>query len=62
MLKVFCRLNLLIVTESADCDRLMLRFLKNSKPPVEVGSFKNKQKHFISYKCMFVFERIKKTI
>lgn len=44
MLKVFCRLNLLVVMESADCDKLMLRFLKNSKPPVEVGSFKKKKK------------------
>lgn len=42
MLKVFCRLNLLVVMESADCDKLMLRFLKNSKPPVEVGSLKRK--------------------
>lgn len=38
ILKVFCRLNLLVVMESADCDKLMLRFLKNSKPPVELGS------------------------
>lgn len=42
MLKVFCRLNLLVVMESADWDKLMLRFLKNSKPPVEVGSLKRK--------------------
>lgn len=38
MLKVFWRLNLPVLTESADCDKLMLRFLKNSKPPVELGS------------------------
>lgn len=38
ILKVFCRLNLPVVTESADCDKLMLRFLKNSNPPVELGS------------------------
>lgn len=40
ILKVFCRLNLLVVMESADCDKLMLRFLKNSKPPVELGSYR----------------------
>ena len=39
MLKVFCRLNLPVVMQSADWDRLMLRFLKNSKPPVELGSW-----------------------
>lgn len=44
MLKVFCRLNLLVVMESADCDKLMLRFLKNSKPPVEVGSLEKKER------------------
>lgn len=38
MLKVFWRLNLAVLMESADCDKLMLRFLKNSKPPVELGS------------------------
>lgn len=38
MLKVFWRLNLPVLMESADCDKLMLRFLKNSKPPVELGS------------------------
>lgn len=40
ILKVFCRLNLLVAMESADCDKLMLRFLKNSKPPVELGSYR----------------------
>lgn len=54
MLKVFCRLNLLIVTESADCDRLMLRFLKNSKPPVEVGSFKKHETLFPANTFLFV--------
>lgn len=38
ILKVFWRLNLPVLMESADCDKLMLRFLKNSKPPVELGS------------------------
>lgn len=38
MLKVFWRLNLPVLMESADWDKLMLRFLKNSKPPVELGS------------------------
>ena len=39
MLKVFCRLNLPVVMQSADWDRLILRFLKNSKPPDELGSW-----------------------
>lgn len=38
ILKVFWMLNLAVLMESADCDKLMLRFLKNSKPPVELGS------------------------
>lgn len=38
ILKVFWRLNFPVLMESADCDKLMLRFLKNSKPPVELGS------------------------
>ena len=38
MLKVFCRLNFPAVMLSADWERLMLRFRKNSKPPVELGS------------------------
>lgn len=49
MLKVFCRLNLLVVMESADCDKLMLRFLKNSKPPVEVGSLEKKKRRYIMH-------------
>lgn len=38
ILKVFCKLNLPVAMPSADCDKLMLRFLKNSNPPVELGS------------------------
>lgn len=36
ILKVFCRLNFPVAMASADCDKLMLRFLKNSKPPLEL--------------------------
>ncbi len=38
MLRVFCMLNFPPAMLSADWDRLMLRFLKNSKPPVELCS------------------------
>ena len=38
ILSVFCKLNLLAGTFSADWDKLMLRFLKNSNPPLELGS------------------------
>lgn len=38
ILSVFCKLNLLAGTFSADCDKLILRFLKNSNPPLELGS------------------------
>lgn len=40
ILKVFCRLNLPGGTPSPDWDKLMLRCLKNSKPPLELGSYK----------------------
>lgn len=40
ILSVFCKLNLLAGTLSADWDKLMLRFLKNSNPPpLELGSY-----------------------
>lgn len=39
ILSVFCKLNLLGGTFSADWDKLMLRFLKNSNPPLELGSY-----------------------
>lgn len=39
ILSVFCKLNLLAGTFSADWDKLMLRFLKNSNPPLELGSY-----------------------
>lgn len=38
ILSVFCKLNLPGGTFSADWDKLMLRFLKNSNPPLELGS------------------------
>ena len=39
ILSVFCKPNLLAGTLSADWDKLMLRFLKNSNPPpLELGS------------------------
>lgn len=39
MLSVFWRLNLPVLSPSVDCEKLMLLCLKNSKPPVELGSY-----------------------
>lgn len=44
ILSVFCKLNLLVGTFSADWDKLMLRFLKNSNPPLELGSYDDTQR------------------
>lgn len=43
ILSVFCKLNLPGGTFSADWDKLMLRFLKNSNPPLELGSCSHTQ-------------------